>query len=168
MKKVFCLGMALVLASSYLMAARPARPFEGVSFDGRRVSLDALRGKAAVLMFFSTDCPHCQDSARRIDPIYRELRREGFEMVGLSLNQTNHAGLREFASRFGASFPLALSSRLEFSRISGVSVMTHIYYPYLLFLDREGNIQEEHQGSERAWFSELELNFRAAVGRLLR
>ena len=104
----------------------------------------------------------------RIDPIYRELRRQGFEMVGLSLNQTNNAGLREFAARFRASFPLALSSRSEFSRISGVSVMTRIYYPYLLFLNREGNIQEEHQGSERAWFSNLESNFRVAVGKLLR
>ncbi len=168
MKKAFCLGMALLFASVYAIAARPAKPFEGVSFDGRKVSLGALKGKAAVLMFFSTDCPHCQESAMRIDPIYRELRKQGLEVIGLSLNPTNNAGLREFAARFRASFPLTLSSRSEFSRISGVSVMTRIYYPYLLFLDREGNIQEEHQGTERGWFSNLESNFLTAVGKLLR
>ena len=88
-------------------------------------------------------------------------------MVGLSLNPTDDAGLRDFAGRFQASFPLALSSRTEFSRIAGVSVMTRIYYPYLLFVDSGGLIREEHQGSERAWFDNLESNFRASVGKLL-
>ena len=119
-------------------------------------------------MFFSTDCPHCQRTALTVDPIYRQLRERGFEMVGLSLNPTDNAGLRDFASRFQASFPLALSSRPEFSRIAGVSVMTRIYYPYLLFVDGEGVIREEHQGSERAWFDNLESNFRSAAEKLFR
>ena len=161
------IAAAIALAGVTAAAPRPAQPFEAVAFDGRPVSLANLRGKAAVLMFFSTDCPHCQRTSFRIDPIYRELRQQGFEIVGLSLNRTDNAGLRNFATRFQASFPLALSSRTEFSRISGVSVMTRIYYPYLLFLDREGIIQEEHQGSEQAWFDNLESNFRSVVGNLL-
>ena len=88
-------------------------------------------------------------------------------MVGLSLNPTDDAGLREFAGRFGASFPLALSSRQEFSRITGTSVMTRIYYPFLVFLDKDGVIREEHQGSEQAWFDSLEANFRRAVEALV-
>ena len=61
-------GAALALAGALSGAPRPAQPFEAVSYDGRTVSLDALKGKAAVLMFFSTDCPHCQRTALRIDP----------------------------------------------------------------------------------------------------
>ena len=158
---------ALALVSASAADPRPAQPFEAVSFDGRPVSLEALKGKAAVLMFFSTDCPHCQQTAFTIDPIYRELRGRGLEIVGLSLNPTDNSGLRTFASRFQASFPLAQSSRTEFSRVAGISVMTRIFYPYLLFLDRDGIIREEHQGSEQAWFNNLESNFRAAVGKLL-
>ncbi len=101
-----------------------------------------------------------------IDPIYRSLRQRGFEVVGLSLNPTDNRGLREFSQRFQASFPLTLSSRQEFSRISGVSIMTRIYYPYLLFLDRDGMIREEHQGSEQSWFDNLEENLIKAVDRL--
>lgn len=168
MRRTILLAAFLSLAGLAAAAPRPAQPFEGVSYDGRPVSLEALKGKAAVVMFFSTDCPHCQDTASRIDPIYRELRGQGLEIVGLSLNPTDQAGLRTFAQRFGASFPLALSSRAEFSRIAGVSVMTRIYYPYLLFLDRDGVIQDEHQGSERTWFDALEANFRETVGKLLR
>ena len=168
LRRLICIGALLALAGALWGSPRPAQNFEGVSYDGRKVSLDALKGKAAVLMFFSTDCPHCQQTAIRIDPIYRSLRQQGFEIVGLSLNPTDNSGLREFAKRFQASFPLTLSSRPEFSRIAGVSVMTRIYYPYLLFLDRNGVIQEEHQGSEQAWFDNLEVNFQRAVGRLMR
>ncbi len=167
-RRLICIGAAFALAGALWGAPRPAQRFEGVSYDGRNVSLDALKGKAAVLMFFSTDCPHCQQTAIRVDPIYRSLRQQGFEIVGLSLNPTDNSGLREFAKRFQASFPLTLSSRPEFSRIAGVSVMTRIYYPYLLFLDKNGVIQEEHQGSEQAWFDNLEINFQRAVDRLMR
>ncbi len=156
----------LALAAAASAAPRAARPFEGVSHDGREVSLEALKGSPAVLMFFSTDCPHCQRTATVIDPLYRVLKRQGFEIVGLSLNPTDNRGLREFSQRFQASFPLTLSSRQEFSRISGVSIMTRIYYPYLLFLDKEGMIREEHQGSEQAWFDNLGDNFLKAVERL--
>lgn len=156
-----------VLATSAIAAVGPAQPFEAIAFDGRRVSLESLRGNAAVLMFFSTECPHCQQTTVQVDPIYRELKESGFQMVGLSLNPTDESGLREFAARFGASFPLALSSRQEFSRITGTSVMTRIYYPFLVFLDKDGIIREEHQGSEQSWFDSLETNFRKAVEALL-
>lgn len=168
MRRTLSIWLAAALGAATAFAARPAAPFEGMSHDGRKVSLAALQGKAAVLMFFSTDCPHCQHTSQVVDPIYRQLRSQGFEMVGLSLNPTDNNGLRDFSRKFGASFPLILSSRHDFSRIAGVSVMTRIYYPYLLFLDRDGNIQEKHQGSEQAWFDNLEANFRAAVAKLLR
>lgn len=167
LRRFIHIGAALALAGAVSAAPRSAQPFEEVSYDGRKVSLESLKGKASVLMFFSTDCPHCQRTALQVDPIYRSLRHRGFEIVGLSLNQTDNSGLREFAGRFQASFPLALSSRPEFSRISGVSVMTRIYYPYLLFLDKDGTIQEEHQGSEQAWFDNLEVNFLRAIEKLM-
>ncbi len=163
---VCSLGINL-LALGIAAEPRPAQPFEAVSYDGRSVSLDSLKGKPSVLMFFSTDCPHCQRAANAIDPLYQSLRRAGFQMIGLSLNQTTNAGLRDFAARFNATFPLALSSRTEFSRISGVSVMTRISYPYILFLDKNGIIREERQGSEEAWFDNVSANFLKAVEPLL-
>ena len=167
LKNLALFALASVVATNAIAAPGPAQPFEVVAYDGRRVSLESLRGNAAVLMFFSTECPHCQQTSVQVDPIYRELKQSGFKMVGLSLNPTDEAGLREFAARFRASFPLALSSRKEFSRITGTSVMTRIYYPFLVFLDKDGIIQEEHQGSEEAWFDNLETNFRKAVEALL-
>jgi peroxiredoxin len=145
---------------------RPVSPFEVTTFDGRQVSLDDLKGRPFVLMFLSTDCPHCQETTQRIGPVYRQLQPQGLQILGLSLNRIDNAGLRDYAARFGASHPLALSSREEFSRITKISVMRPIYYPYVLFVDSDGVIQEEHQGSEEAWFANLESNFLAALSRL--
>lgn len=156
------LGMAALAGAD----PRPVSPFEVTAFDGRQVSLDDLKGRPFVLMFLSTDCPHCQEVTQRIGPVYRQLQSGGLQIVGLSLNRIDNAGLRDYAVRFGASYPLALSSREEFSRITKISVMRPIYYPYVLFVDSNGMIQEEHQGSEEAWFANVESNFRAAVGRL--
>lgn len=160
--------LALAVAALAGTDPRPAQPFDLPSYDGRRVTLEALKGNPSVLMFFSTDCPHCQRTSMRLAPIYEALRTTGFKMVGLSLNETDNGGLRSFAERFDAEYPLALSSRSEFSRIAGISVMTRIYYPYMLFLDKDGVIQEEYQGTDQAWFDKLELNFSQAVARLVR
>lgn len=161
-------GLALALTAVAGADPRPAQPFDLPGYDGRRVTLEALKGNPSVLMFFSTDCPHCQQSTMRLAPVYQALQTIGFKMVGLSLNETDNAGLRSFAERFDAKYPLALSSRKEFSRIAGISVMTRIYYPYILFLDKDGVIQEEHQGTDQAWFKNLEVNFASAVQKLVR
>ena len=166
-RSIRALTVVLAVTGVAASAPRQTEPFDVTGYDGRTVSLAALQGNASVLMFFSTDCPHCQQTSVRLAPVYEELSRRGLKMVGLSLNKTDHAGLRTFAERFDARYPLALSSREEFSRITGISVMTRIYYPYILFLDRDGNIREEHQGMEQAWFKDLERNFASAVMKLL-
>ena len=159
-------ALALGLAVVGWADPRPVSPFAVTAFDGRQVSLDDLKGKPFVLMFLATDCPHCQEATQRIGPVYRQLQSGGLQIVGLSLNRIDNAGLRDYATRFGASYPLALSSREEFSRITKISVMRPIYYPYMLFVDSQGIIQEEHQGSEEAWFANIETNFLSAVARL--
>ncbi len=167
MKRALTLAAtALALAGLATAEPRPAQPFEATTYDGQKVSLDDLKGSPSVVIFFSTDCPHCQQTSMRIAPFYTDLTQQGLKIVGLSLNKTDKQGLRSFAERFEAAYPLALSSREEFSRIAGVSVMTRIYYPYILFLNKEGEILEEHQGSEQRWFAELERNFLAAVEKL--
>ena len=166
MRTLSVAALALGLAVVGWADPRPVSPFTVTAFDGRQVSLDDLKGKPFVLMFLSTDCPHCQEATQRIGPVYRQLQPAGLQIVGLSLNRIDNAGLRDYAIRFGASYPLAVSSREEFSRITKISVMRPIYYPYVLFVDSEGVIQEEHQGSEEAWFANIETNFVSAVARL--
>lgn len=170
MKLIQTLAILALVASASLVAGEIPRDvpnFQVTSYDGRVVSLEQLKGKVVVAMFFSTTCPHCQNASRAMGPIYEELKGQGLEVVGLALNETGPSGLRSFAANYSASYPMAVSSRAEFARISKVSMMARFYYPYLLFIDRNGKVREEHQGAETVWFDNLGPNFRSVVTKLL-
>ena len=129
--------------------------------------MEGLKGKVVVLKFFATTCPHCQNAALAIGPIYEELKSKGLEVVGLALNEVGSSELRAFAAAYQGSYPMAVSSRGEWARMAEMSVMSNFYYPYMLFIDRQGRVREEHQGSERTWMDSVGPNFRAIVTKLL-
>ena len=67
--------LALAVAALAGADPRPAQPFDLPGYDGRRVTLEDLKGGPSVLMFFSTDCPHCQQTSERLAPVYKALQR---------------------------------------------------------------------------------------------
>lgn len=145
---------------------RPAKPLEFKALDGSVVSLEKLRGKAVLVMFFSTDCPHCQQAAARMAPVYEELRGKGFEIVGLAMNPGAEANLRSFVQKYDVAFPVGLASRKEFAQFAELSLMERFYYPYFLYVDPKGVVQEEKQGKDRQYFADLEKELAASVGKL--
>ncbi len=146
---------------------RPAPPLKFTAHDGRSVSLDDLKGKVVLVMYFSTDCPHCQTTAETLAPIYAELKPQGLEVVGLALNPTAKTNLGGFIGNYRVAFPVGLANRAGFARFAGLSVMARFYYPYLLFVDREGNLREEHQGSDGMYFADLNASLRQTLGALI-
>lgn len=146
---------------------RPAKPLEFKSLAGETVSLEKLRGKAVLVMFFSTDCPHCQQAAARMAPVYQQLRGKGFEIIGLAMNPGAAANLRSFKEKYDVEFPVGLASRNEFAAFAELSLMERFYYPYFLYVDPKGVVQEEKQGRDRQYFADLEENLAASVAKLL-
>ncbi len=158
-------GAALLMASlaaSTVLAQgplpRPAPPLEFTSFQGEKISLAALKGKPVLVMFFSTTCPHCQKTAETIAPIYAELKSQGIEVLGLALDADSKKNLTSFVSNHAVKFPVTTSTRLEFSRFTGLSVLVRWYYPYLVFVDKNGVIRNETQGNNRLFFGSLDSN----------
>lgn len=146
---------------------RPAPELSFRSIDGRQVSLSDLKGKAVLVMFFSTDCPHCQRTAEVLAPIYAEMKPQGVEVLALAMNPNAQTNLRAFAEKYRADYPVSTASRQEFARFAGLSVMSRFYYPYLLFVDPEGNLIEEHQGSDQRFFADLDASLRSTFEKLL-
>ena len=145
---------------------RPAGPLEMTAMDGRNISLADLKGKPAVVMYFSTDCPHCQTAATAMAPVYREAAAQGIKFVGLALNPSAEGNLGAFVDRYQVAFPVAMADRTHFSRFTGLSVMTRFYYPYIVVLDANGVIQEEHDGSDRAYYADLGTSLRESLAKL--
>ena len=95
------------------------------------------------------------------------LQQKGVEFIGVTLNPTATDNLGSFIEKYAVAFPVGLGNRQHFSRFSGLSVMERFYYPYLLFVDKDGQIQEEHQGAERGYFADLNASLRQSLDRLL-
>jgi len=162
--------MASVAASTVLAQSplpRPAPELEFTSFQGEKVSLAALKGKPVLVMYFLTTCPHCQDTAEKIAPVYAELKSQGIEVLGLAMDPDAKNRLSGFVSNHAVKFPVTTATRMEFSRFTGVSVMARFYYPYLLFVDKNGVIRQELQGNNRPFFANLGSNLYQTFSTLL-
>ena len=153
-------ALFLALAAGAFAASLP-RPADDLAFtaqNGKQVSLSDYKGRPVVIFFFSTDCSHCQRVAQQLGPLYPELKKNGVEILGLAMNPTAKQNLNNFIRSYGVAFPTGLATRNQFISFARLSVMQNFYYPYMLFVDPAGQIREVHQGSERAWFGDFQIN----------
>ncbi|MCB9384619.1 MAG: TlpA family protein disulfide reductase [Bryobacterales bacterium] len=169
-RRIVPLAAALMLASLTLGASevpREAGPLNFNTFKGQKASLAALKGKVVAVMFFSTDCPHCQHTAELLKPIYKEFHPKGFEILALAVNPSAAANLDEFAAKYGVEFPIGLGTNSQWTTFCQLPVMGQKYVPHLVFVDKKGVIQEDHPGADRAFWLDQEARIRAAIEKLL-
>ncbi|MFZ6053018.1 thioredoxin-dependent thiol peroxidase [Halocola ammonii] len=71
--------------------------FEGVNQDGKKLSLDDFKGKKLILYFYPKDMtPGCTAQACNLNENLGELKKEGFEVVGVSADdEKRHKKFRE-------------------------------------------------------------------------
>jgi peroxiredoxin len=164
--------VALTLALALTLMAgdvpRPAAPLSFTTIDGKKMSLEELRGKVVVVMFFNTTCPHCQKTTQILNPLYEQWKSRGLEIVGLALNPSASGDLGGFAKDYQAKFLLGLSTRSECTRFAEVPLMARFYVPYMFFIDRQGMVREEHAGQDREFYLKQEENIRNLLDSLLK
>jgi thioredoxin-dependent peroxiredoxin len=82
-----------------------APAFSGRDQDGNLVRLADLKGKKVVLYFYpQDDTPTCTIQACNLRDNYALLKKEGFEVIGISPDdETSH---KKFESKFGLPFRL--------------------------------------------------------------
>jgi thiol-disulfide isomerase/thioredoxin len=72
--------------------------------DGTAVDLAKLRGKVVLLDFWATWCPPCRDEVPDVVAAYNKYHDQGFEVVGVSLDQDQNA-LLQFTANNGMTWP---------------------------------------------------------------
>jgi hypothetical protein len=86
----------------------------------------------------------------------------------LAVNPSAAGNLADFKQKFGAAFPLGLTTRAEWSAFGEFSVMYNPYVPYLIIVDRNGVVREEHPGQDRTFWLDQENNLRQSFDALLK
>ncbi len=132
------------LSSMRVGTVAPA--FERPDLQGRSVALDRLRGRVVFVNFWATWCAPCRSEAPSLEKLYRKLRGERFEIVALSIDESeSFVAVRDFVKEFELSFPVLLDQDQKIYQEYAASGV-----PETFMVDPRGRIVERFIGP-RDW-----------------
>ena len=123
------------------LLGHPAPTFALTMFDGKRISLQDLRGKVVFLNFWASWCPPCRAEAKDLEASWQILKDQGIVFLGVNIQDKEPAAM-EFISEFGITFPNGRDASGRIAVDYGVWGI-----PETFFIDTEGRITYKHVGS---------------------
>lgn len=109
---------------------------EAVSLDNQSLLIPSYgQAKVTVLDFWASWCGSCQVTMPSLERLYRDRRRDGLMVVGLSVDKEPEQAL-DGAYRFGVTFPVVHDRGQELQSAFGVSQV-----PTTFVLDAAGRVR---------------------------
>ena len=130
---------------------QPAPYFILPTPDGNTLRSTSLKGKVVILDFFQTWCPDCQKSGVQLEKLYQKYKDRGLVVVGISHDREKTLVVAPYVKKYNLTYPVLLGDiSVALNYIPGMSPQTPKFnIPYLVLIDREGNIagrfQEGHE-----------------------
>jgi peroxiredoxin/Flp pilus assembly protein TadD len=122
----------------------PALPFAGVDTLGKNWSLDDLKGKTTIVVFFlGGKCAHCMQQLQAFGKEYNNLKARGVDMVSISTDAAEVC--RELKNNAdGVSFPMPIVADPKLENFKGWGVFDDFEDQPLhgtFLIDSEGNVR---------------------------
>jgi peroxiredoxin len=117
-----------------------APPFSLVDLTGKTVSLEHLKGKVVFLDFWAPWCAPCKEELPELDKLYRKYGKDGFEVVGISMD-TSQAGVSKFLAKVPVTFLVLIDVKGDVSDAYRVSSL-----PTGFIISKDGTIRYRHLG----------------------
>ena len=132
-------------AGSPLRSGASAPEFDLPALEGGAASLAAYRGRVVFVNFWATWCTPCREEAPALQSLYQRLRSEGFEVLGISIDD---AGARDkiaaFVREYGLRFPVLLDpDQRAYREYQAYGV------PETFLIDKEGRVVERFVGPKQ-------------------
>lgn len=160
---------AKLITAGLLPIGAPAPDFALRTPTGRRVALVSLRGKAVLLEFFATWCPHCNAEASHLRELYARLPHTKVAFVSIDGNSDDAASVLAYHVWYGLPFPAVLdqgSHTVTFPAHGPLGPVTQAYkvgeWPTFYVLDPSGKVAWRSAGEQPDALLEAEL--RRAAG----
>jgi len=158
MKKAVLLAAVLAAAAACLEGASPAPEFRLESLEGRAVRLSDYRGQAVLLNFWATWCAPCRVEMPWLADLSRRYRRQGLEIVGVSMDGADRARIASFVRERKIPYTILLGDEAVGAAYGGVRLL-----PQTFFIGRDGAVAWSISGL--ATKSDLELAVRQLLER---
>ena len=117
----------------------------GIWINSEPLTLDSLRGKVALIEFWTFGCYNCRNTlpaVKRWDTLYRE---RGLTIIGVHSPEFDHEknveSVRRQVKSLGIRFPVVTDNNYETWRAYGIQA-----WPTILVLDKQGRIRWTHIG----------------------
>ncbi len=78
----------------------PLFSVKSINYPGRIISLKKLRGKIVLVNFWATWCPPCRHEIPRLEKFYKAHKKDGFTIIGLSVNDQGSGYVEKFIKTF--------------------------------------------------------------------
>lgn len=152
------------LCSFAQQVPRPAKDYPIKLTNGQTVMVSQLKGKAVVLEFLLTTCPHCQYTAGVLSKLSKEFGGK-VQVYGIAMN--DNPDVAGFVKEHKVTFPVGTGPREPVYDFLEHSIMNpRLSFPQVLFIDRNGVIQAQHEGGQDFLGPDQEKNIRAELRKL--
>jgi len=118
-----------------------APDFTLTSTDGKSIKLSDYRGKVVVLDFWATWCPPCKAEIPDFIKLYSKYKDDGFQMLGVSLDQGGLKDVVPFMKDHGIDYPIVLGTEEVVSAYGGIRGI-----PTTFVIDKKGYVRDAFEG----------------------
>ena len=116
------------------------------TWDGKVLKSTSLKGQVVLLDFFQTWCPDCQETSPKLQKMYEQYKDNGLAVIGISHDKDPAKSIEPFVKKYGITFPILLGDLSVAISYIGVSPQKPSFHiPYLVLVDRKGNIVGEYE-----------------------
>jgi thiol-disulfide isomerase/thioredoxin len=138
----------------------------------------SLKGKVLIVALAGSWCPNCHDEAAFLEPLYREYRGKGVEIVSLMFEHFGDfpraaAATRRFREHYGIEYTTLIAGVSDKDDAANkLPMLDHVYaFPTTIFIDRKGEVRKIHTGfsgpATGDHYTQLVEEFRATLDQLL-
>jgi thiol-disulfide isomerase/thioredoxin len=113
----------------------------------------AFQGKVLVVALAGSWCPNCHDEAAFLEPLYREYRGKGVEIISLMFEHFGdfpHAAeaTQRFRQHYGIEYTTLIAGiSVKDEAAKKLPMLDRVYaFPTTLFIDRKGVVRKIHTG----------------------
>jgi len=127
----------LVSKSMALAEGQEAPEINLPDVNGNDLALSSLRGKVVLIDFWASWCKPCRKEMPNVVKAYAKFKDKGFEIYGVSLDQTKEAWL-EAIKEDGITWPQV--SDLKYWECEAARLYNVQGIPFTVLIDKEGKI----------------------------
>ena len=131
------------------MTTKKAPDFTLKNIDGRNYSLSSANGKVIILDFWATWCPPCRKEIPHFVELASKYKRQGLEIIGISLDREGVGVVKSFAENNGINYPILMGNEQVVAKYGGIRGI-----PTTFVIDRKGQIVEKAVGYRDKTFFE--------------